>query len=280
MAILERIEGGVLELQRHEREPLLGRPRAHRAGRRVADLRQKRERTAVGELPSEVRCAGVVDTRERRVEAHDGARLETLEQREKRARFRLRRRLRSRAQRDVSRVVLAALVDDRIGTPVRGRKVAVQIDASGVAARSAQHPVRVAAKNHRGAQIAAREASERFRHDDGRLRFVPVNRGEDDDLRAPSVGEVGGERDSLERGAVAQAGVTDRSPLAPLHQPLLCFVIHPTSPRSRIIPVEPRRKAAARPGVAHFVNRIAGQKWMSSHLCWRPETVSFQAGSG
>src|SRR5688500_6013455 len=114
MTILERVEGGVLELERHQIQPLFARPRTHRARRRIADLREEGKGATVSELAAEMRCAGVVDARQCRMKADDGARLQPIEQREERTRLRFRCRLFPRTERDIARIVRAALVTDRL----------------------------------------------------------------------------------------------------------------------------------------------------------------------
>src|SRR5258706_7804368 len=63
--ILERVEGGILQLQSHEIQSRFCGPRPHRSRCRIADLRQERERTAAGKLSAEGRGAAVVDAPQR-----------------------------------------------------------------------------------------------------------------------------------------------------------------------------------------------------------------------
>src|SRR5262245_23349603 len=154
------------------------------------------------------------------MEADHRAWPQPLDEREKRGRLGLRRRVRTGTERDVAGVVGPALVADWIGTPVRRREVAIEIDSPGVAASSAQHSVRVGAENHRSLQLTRGQAAERLRHDHRRLRFIAVNRGEDDHLGAARLGEIDGQRHALDRGAVNGSGVADQASIAALDQSL------------------------------------------------------------
>lgn len=227
MAIFERVERCVFELERDEIQSPFGRPRSHRAGRRIADLGEKRQRASFRELTAEGGVAGVVDAGERGVKGHDCARRQAVQQREQRFRLRLRPRRGAGSERDVARVVRAALVADRRGAPVRCRKIAVEIDAARVAARAAQHPVGIAAEDDRRFQVAGRKASQRFRNDDRRLRFVAVNRGENQELRRAGIGQVDGERESIDRFAVPRSRVANEAAVAPLDEWLFRSLNHP-----------------------------------------------------
>ena len=175
---------GLPKLVRDDGQPLLRTPRSERTRRGISNVRNERKLRSFGKPSPQGRVVRVIDARQRSVERDNRIGLECLDELDEPLGLRFRARPVAGTEGDVTWGIKRRSVHDRVGLPITGREVPVELDATGVATGAATQAIRIGCEHNRTVRRRFAQGTKRAGQSARGLTFLTVDRSEYQQLTA------------------------------------------------------------------------------------------------